>query len=436
MAGLMTARVLSPHFSKVIIVDADVLPDDSGDRRGVPQGPHQHVLVAQGRKLLEEQFPGLDAELGAAGCEVVDWGADCLVVSSAGQVPRFSSDLLTRPCTRAFLESRVRARVKALPNVRFACERPVDSLVLADGAVVGVRLRNGEVMEGDFVVDATGRHSQAPRWLEQAGFSRPEESIVDAHLGYASRFYRRPEKTPHDWKAVLVSTRPPDNPRAAGLWPVEGGRWALTLAGTARTWPPIDEAGFLEFARALISPVIFDAIREAEPCSPIRGFRNTENRWRHFERLASWPRRFVVIGDGVCAFNPIYAQGMTLAILQALELGTHVARARHQGLAPGEGDFARKFHRALVPTLEKGWLVATGEDCRWQTTEGPRGGLMQRASHWYLDRMMELTPESSTMVHAFFSVTHMLKPPSSLLLPKISGPVLARALNPFARRRV
>lgn len=434
IAGLMTARGLSAHYQRVVVLDADQYPTGGVDRKGVPQGPHQHVLVAQGRKLLEDQCPGLDAELAAAGCELVDWGSQCLVVSSAGQVPAFDSELVTRPCTRAFLESRIRARVAALPNVEFKEDTFVEGLLVEAGKTAGVVLRGGAVLRGELVVDATGRHSRAPEWLEAAGFRRPEESVVNAFLGYASRFYKRPANAPKEWKAVLISTKPPSNPRAAGLWPVENDRWALTLAGTARCYPPTDEAGFLDFAKQLISPVIADAIADAEPLSMIRGFRNTENRWRHFERLDRVPERFVVIGDGVCAFNPIYAQGMTLALMQALTLTRWVERARAQGRVPGDGDFGLSFHRELTKVIRPGWLVATGEDCRWSSTEGPRGGLMQRASHWYLDRLMELTSQRPDLVNAFFSVTHLLRPPSSLFHPSLAGPILAHALNPFSRR--
>jgi hypothetical protein len=60
--------------------------------------------------------------------------------------------------------------------------------------------------------------------------------------------------------------------------------------------------------------------RVAEPLSPIVGSRSTENRLRHYERLAAQPEGFILLGDAVCALNPIYGQGMSAAALGAVKL--------------------------------------------------------------------------------------------------------------------
>src|SRR4029453_7659071 len=96
-------------------------------------------------------------------------------------------------------------------------------------------------------------------------------------------------------------------PRGGVFLPIEGGLWHVTLGGGDRQYPPCDDAGFLEFARGLRSPVLYDAIRGAEPCSPVYATRSTENRLRHFESIRM-PDGFVVSGDAACAFNPVYGQ--------------------------------------------------------------------------------------------------------------------------------
>ena len=53
----------------------------------------------------------------------------------------------------------------------------------------------------------------------------------------------------------------------------EEDRWILSLHGYEGDHPPTDEAGFLEFARSLPQPQIYEAIREAEPPSPIHTFK-------------------------------------------------------------------------------------------------------------------------------------------------------------------
>jgi hypothetical protein len=64
---------------------------------------------------------------------------------------------------------------------------------------------------------------------------------------------------------VTVASKPPDNRRGGVLYPVEGNRWVVTLGGISRDYPPNDEAGFLDFARSLRSPIIYEAIKDAQP---------------------------------------------------------------------------------------------------------------------------------------------------------------------------
>jgi 2-polyprenyl-6-methoxyphenol hydroxylase-like FAD-dependent oxidoreductase len=49
--------------------------------------------------------------------------------------------------------------------------------------------------------------------------------------------------------------------------------------------------------------------------TPIAGYRTTQNRLRHYDEVNPWPKGLIVLGDAVCAFNPVYAQGMTTAAL-------------------------------------------------------------------------------------------------------------------------
>jgi 2-polyprenyl-6-methoxyphenol hydroxylase-like FAD-dependent oxidoreductase len=426
MAGLLCARTASDHFDRVLVLDADELPDGPEDRRAIPQGHHSHVLLSQGRALFEGFFPGLDAELEALGCENVDWAGDCAVFSSAGKVPRFSSGLVTRPCTRALLEYVVRRRVLALPNVIIRGGTKIAGLMGDGKRVIGALVEGAaEVLKADLIIDATGRHSEAPKWLEQLGCAATQTTVVDSFLGYATRLYQRPADTADlGFKGVLINTRPPEVPGAGALWPIEGNRWLITLAGTARHYPPTDEAGFRAFAASLQSPLLAEAIDRATPLGPIRGYRRTENQWRHFERLDRWPEGFVVVGDGVCAFNPVYGQGMTVAALEARMLGELLQAW------PGVCGLARVFQRRIVKAIAPAWLVATGEDLRWKTTVGGEPSAATRFSHWYMSHLMAMTPRSERMVEAFLSVVHMTRTPPSLFHPRIAGPVLAQALWP------
>jgi pimeloyl-ACP methyl ester carboxylesterase len=81
MGGLLAARALADHFDQVTILERDALPQFCEPRKGVPQGRHTHGLLARGREVLEQLFPGLGEELVAEGAisgDVVD-GARLIV---------------------------------------------------------------------------------------------------------------------------------------------------------------------------------------------------------------------------------------------------------------------------------------------------------------------------------------------------------------------
>ena len=221
----------------------------------------------------------------------------------------------------------------------------------------------------------------------------------------------------------------PTIPRGGVILPIEGDRWLVTLAGAAHHFPPTDEDGFRAFAAALATPALAEAIRDAEPLTPIRGYRRTENRRRHFERMRRWPDRFVVLGDAVCAFNPVYGQGMTTGALGALTLDACLRRAGPGGLA----GVARRFQRQLGRVIAGPWLLATGEDFRWPSTTGGRPDLATRAMHRYIDRVFQLATASPAAKQAMLEVMHMVAEPAALFRPAMVLAVLRDALPRPAR---
>ena len=146
------------------------------------------------------------------------------------------------------------------------------------------------VLEGDLVVDASGRGSRAPQWLEALGYGRPDEEQVGIDLGYTSRFYERPAGF-DDWKILVLNGRPPEAKRSGFISNVEGGRSMVrSLNGYFGDHPPTDEAGFLEFARGLPTPDIHEYIRNAKPLTQPVTHRIPTSRWLHYERMRACPR--------------------------------------------------------------------------------------------------------------------------------------------------
>lgn len=443
MAGLLAARVLADHFDRVTVIERDALPDEPALRKGVPQARHVHVLLAQGHRALERLFPGLAAELLAAGAIHVDMIADFPLLSLGGWTRRLPSDLTITACTRHLLEWSVRRRLAARPALRFLSESQVTGLLADPGRrrVTGVSLRHRNAshddaptgtpdaeLRADLVVDAGGRTSRAPQWLEALGYTAPTETVVNSFLGYATRWYRRPTDSSRDWQGLVIASKAPFTRRGGVIFPVEDGQWLVTLTGVGRDYPPTDEAAFLDFARSLRSPALYEAIKDAQPLTPVYGYQRTENRWRHYERLSRRPEGFVLLGDAVCAFNPVYGQGMTAAALGALALDDCL---RTQGRRQGHDltGLAARFQQRLAKVNATPWLMATGEDFRWATTEGGKPSAITRLMHRYIDEVLYLSAQSGQVYQAFGQVTHLVAPPATLFQPHVLTRVLRHAAS-------
>src|SRR5262249_16814465 len=161
-----------------------------------------------------------------------------------------------------------------------------------------------------------------------------------------------------------------------------GGRWLVTLAGYSRDWPPTDDDGFLGFAEAIGVPQLPQVLRAAEPLTQAAGYRRTANRWRRYDEMQRWPRRFVVTGDAVCAFNPYYGQGMSVAALEALALSELLSRHADAD------ELSALFQRRIAGVIAHPWLMATTEECRYPLTEGAARGLKTSLNLWFTDRLL------------------------------------------------
>jgi 2-polyprenyl-6-methoxyphenol hydroxylase-like FAD-dependent oxidoreductase len=431
MSGLLIAKVLSGHFGQVEIVERDRLPDGPEFRNGVPQSRHAHVLLRAGLDALDRLFPGFASELEGAGAVPIEPPREMPWLNAAGWSGRFGAGLSILTSSRELTESLVRNRVRAIPNVTFKTRTEVVGLTIQQGRVSGVRARSRDgsrpdssqemEIDADLVVDASGRMSKTPEWLEESGYERPREVIISSHLGYASRIFKRPSR--HlDWKGLLIGSTP-QAPRGAGVLPLEGDRWIVTLGGYGRaSTPPIDEAGYNEFIRSLRSPVLFNALRDAEPLSQIYGYARTENVRRHYELLTRRPDRLLVIGDAACCFNPIYGQGMSIAGLAALA----VDRCFRESADPLRRETLISAQRAIARVCGDAWLLATGEDLRYSTTEGGRGATRphERAIQLYLNRVILRSNQDMVVSSALTRVIHLVDPPTALFRPGVMARVL------------
>lgn len=432
MGGLLAARVLAEHFGQVTVLDRDIFPDVPEHRSGVPQSRHAHGILARGQRIIAELFPGIMTDLREAGATAQ---GSLAIVSPAGKLPLYEMDVDGAWVSRVLLEHHVRERLRAVHNVRIVSQVEVTELVATSDRrrVAGVRLRHRNAQSGpeqnnaDLVVDLSGRTSKAPEWLKTLGYDAPPEETINSGLGYASRFYKKPTDFPAEWAGLLVNGQPPHNPRAGLILPVEHDTWHVTVAGFAGHHPPTDEAGFLAWAEALPDPSLYEAIRVAEPLTPIRGYRTPTNRLRRFEQLSRRPAGFVAMGDAVCAFNPIYGQGISTRALEALAL-RQVLRSTADVTSER---FARQVQRAVAKVVAAPWMIATGEDLRWPGVElnGTKAGFGTRFIHRYSDVFLKQALQDKVLSTTYQRMINMLEPPAALMKPGSVFRVLAGAMR-------
>jgi 2-polyprenyl-6-methoxyphenol hydroxylase-like FAD-dependent oxidoreductase len=371
IAGLCAARVLSDFYDRVTLFERDDLPSTPGNRTAVPQGRHVHLLMARGAVEFEALFPGLLDEMVAAGVPKLQNRPDCIYFGAAGHLlgtgrtlrDEFTAYVPSRP----HLEWQIRRRALAIANVEIA-QRSVREPRFDAGTqrVTGVLLDSGdnanpEFVAADLVVDAAGRGTRLPVWLEQWGYERPPEKTVDVGIGYASQQFRLPEGAIRE--RVIVAGASRQQPLGLGLLGYEDGTWTLTTFGVAKVEPPHTFPEMLALARKLLPQRISTAMERAEPVGEVAFHRFPISRWRRYHKLERFPAGILPLGDAVASFDPTFGQGMTMTSLQA----GHLRRALSDGT--GE-DLAREMNRATAKTTFPVWMMTAIGDFNFHHAAG------------------------------------------------------------------
>ncbi|MFC9876187.1 FAD-dependent oxidoreductase [Nocardia salmonicida] len=430
VSGLLTARVLADMYDRITLIERDLVSEVGiSARRGVPQGRHAHGLLSRGSKIFEELFPGLLDELVADGTPSINSPAELRndlgghLLCMAGEYTEVTD--VYSP-SRPRLENSIRTRVMGLWNVKLIDGCQVVGLeATADNArVLGVEVRftgdgTTEVIHADLVVDATGRTGRATRWLEAMGYAPPPEESLKVDLLYVSQ-HLRPVPGSMGREKVVIIGHAPTRPTGAEYLEQEDGRWILTLIGYGGHHPPTDQAGFLAFAEPIVPPHVFASIRDAEPLSEIVAHRFPAAIRRRYEKLSRFPEGLLVVGDAICSFNPIYAQGMTLAAIQAETL-----RNTLQG---GTDPLARRFFKAVSKPVGVTWQMATGSDLSIPQVEGPRP-LAVRMVNAYINLVLAAAERDSVLAERFLKVQYLLVPPTTLMQPGTMARVFAGNLR-------
>ena len=433
MAGLLAARVLSETYADVVLLERDPLPEHAAPRKGTPHAIHPHGLLARGRQVLDELFPGFTDALVAQGALSGDVGSEVAVDAGGRRFARASVGIAGLTASRLAIEAELRRRVRALAGVRVLTEVDVVAPVHEDGRVVGVRWRAhdgqsdtpAETLPAAFVVDCSGRGSRSPAWLREWGYEPPAEERVQIGLAYTSAYFRRDAGRPA--LAGVIGAATAELPRPSILLaqePAEDGhpRWVAGVGGYAGDHVECTREAMAARARQTNSPEIAALAERGELIGQPMRYTMPHSQRRRYEKLWRFPSGYLAMGDALASFNPVYGQGMTVAACEALALRDALASGNTKNLA-------RRFFRRAAKIIDIPWQLAVGADLALPQVPGPRPFPVEWINA-YVARVQRAAVHDAAVATAFVKVMHLLAQPSSLFAPAVVWRVLCARREP------
>jgi NAD(P)H-flavin reductase/2-polyprenyl-6-methoxyphenol hydroxylase-like FAD-dependent oxidoreductase len=437
IAGIAAAKVLTESFDRVIVLEKDGRHSRREGRPGAAQGWHLHHLLTAGQIELERIFPGIVDDMVTEGAFKVDMADQYRIRLGGTWKKPGTSDIQIVCAGRPLLEWCVRRRLDDEPRIEFRYEAEVGDLVYdrAGNCVIGVAVdRDGEleVVPAEFVVDASGKNTRIPEFLEHLGIGAPEVEQDIINCFYSTMQHHVPPERQWDDKVMVIcyAYRPYEDTYAAQYY-TDSSRTILSTSLVAYNCysPPRTAREFREFADLMPSPVVGENIDGLEAASPIYNFRYPNMLRLRYEKMRNLPRALLVVGDAYTSADPVSGLGMTLALKEVREMQLLLAK-----YGAGHPELPRRYYRKISKMADTAWFVIREQNLRfdWIKDVDRKRPFYFGALTWYMDRVLELVHDDLDTYREFLAVVHLVKPPSALMMPKVAG----RVLGKWARTRL
>jgi len=250
------------------------------------------------------------------------------------------------------------------------------------------------------MVDAMGRGARTPTFLESLGYGRPVTERSAANASYSSQSLRVPAGTINEKMTFVVPD--PNLPTGGAFSAYEDNTWMLTVFRVDQHEPPADLAGLIALGTHFMSPALPTALKAGEPVGGVEVFRYPGGVWRRYDKMLQFPAGLLVFGDAICSFSPIYAQGMTVAALEAIAL--------RECLSQSDEDLSERFFHAAAGLVGPQWASNQFNDLYMYTANG-RPSVSQEVRE-LREEVLIAAETSSVLTERLFRTMNLIDPPT------------------------
>jgi len=418
--GLSTAIMLAQRGHDVSVLERDsepvpASPDESWSawaRRGVVQFRQPHFLHAAGRHILDDRLPEVKEALLDSGCVSFAY-MQTMPPSITDRSAREGDErFLTVTGRRTTIEYAIARMAKNLVDVQRGVT--IANLMVSPRSagvphVTGVRMTDDREVTADLIIDATGRASKLPSWLEAIGARRPIEEVEESGFIYYTRFFHSPTGEVPRCRAALLT-----HFHTFSL---------LTLPGDSKTWsatvfiysgdPALKEVRHLKHWTRLFTACPMHAHwLDGDPISDVLSMGGVTDRYRRFV-LDGAPvaTGIIAVGDAWACTNPVNGRGITMGLMHAAGTVDLVDQHLKDPLA------LALAHDAMTEARVTPWYRHTVEFDRKRTSQikaNIEGQPLPRPSEAG-DALPMASVHDPDLFRAFIEINSMLALPSEVL---------------------
>lgn len=183
--------------------------------------------------------------------------------------------------------------------------------------VAGVRTADGERINADLVIDATGRRSVLPGWLDAVGTRPAIEESEKSGFFYYTRYFHAPSGPPAAQAGLLV----PVGSFSLLYLPADNWTWSVTVYVSSHDAALREIRRTEVWTRVVESCPLHAHLLQGEPITDVLAMSGTVDRYRRFV-VDGLPiaTGVVVVADAWACTNPSLGRGISLGLLHATRM--------------------------------------------------------------------------------------------------------------------